>query len=219
VRVAVTQASPRGEEIAEALGEAGFEAVACPLVRIEWLAGPPIRTQGYDWLLLTSRNAVAPLLARVEGPVPQLGVIGPGTAEALRGHGLEPSLVARRSSQEGLAEELPRPAGRVLFAGAEGARDVLVRELGAEFVPLYRTVEERPEVFPDVDLVVLASASAARSFASLGLGHPCVAIGPQTAAEARGRGLQIAAEAEEQTPEGLVAGVKLAGSRIASSRS
>ena len=68
-----------------------------------------------------------------------------GTAEALREHGVEPDLVAAVSTQEGLAAELPRPAGRVLFAGAEDARDVLVRELGADFVALYRTVELRPE--------------------------------------------------------------------------
>lgn len=219
MRVAVTQAAPRGAELAEALRRVGFEAEACPLVRVEALDGPPIRLAGYDWLLLTSRNAVGPLLARVDDALPPVAVVGPGTAEALRAHGVEPSLVARRSSQEGLVEELPQPVGRVLFAGAEGARDLLVRELGADFVPLYRTVEERPARFPDADLVVLASASAARSLAALGLGRPCVALGPLTADEARRHGLEVVAEAESQTPEGLAAVVKLAASRIASSRS
>ena len=127
--------------------------------------------------------------------------------------------MASRSTQEGLAGELPRPAGRVLFAGAEGARDVIVRELDAEFVPLYRTVEERPASFPDADIVVLASGSAARALASVRRDLPCVSIGPTTTAEARRRGLTVVAEAERQDPEGLVAAVKLARSVIASSPS
>ncbi len=46
--------------------------------------------------------------------------------------------------RRGCSRELPRPAGRVLFAGAEGARRLLVDELGADFVPLYRTRELEP---------------------------------------------------------------------------
>lgn len=219
MRIAVTQAAPRGAVVAETLRRVGFEAVECPLVRVEPLEGPPIRAAGYDWLLLTSRNAVVPFLARLEGALPRVGVVGPGTAEALREQGVEPALVATSSSQEGLAGEVPRPAGRVLFAGAEGARDVLVRELGADFVPLYRTIEEQPEVFPESELVLLSSTSAVRSFAALGLGRPCVTIGPLTAEEARNLGLEVVAEAAAQTPEGLVDAVKLAASRIASSHS
>ena len=56
----------------------------------------------------------------------------------------------------------------MLFAGAEGARQLLVRELGADFVPLYRTVEEAPETLPETDVAVLASASAARALAAVG---------------------------------------------------
>ena len=51
----------------------------------------------------------------------------------------------RVSTQEGLLAEFPRPAGRVLFAGAEGARRLLVNELEADFVALYRTRELTPE--------------------------------------------------------------------------
>jgi uroporphyrinogen-III synthase len=137
----------------------------------------------------------------------------------LRGRGVEPALVPAVSTQEGLAAELPRPAGRVLFAGAEGARHVLVRELGADFVPLYRTVARRPQRFPAADLVVLASPSAARAFAALGLDLPCVSVGPVTSAEARTLGLRVAAEAESHDREGLVQAVKLAASTAGSSPS
>ena len=217
MKVVVTQAAPG--RAADALRAAGLDVEECPLIRIEPLAGGPISLEGYDWLLLTSRNAVGLLLARLDGPLPRVAVVGTGTAEALREQGIEPVVVARRSTQEGLLEELPRPVGRVLFAGAEGARDVLARELGADFLPLYRTIELRPERFPDADLVVVASPSAARAYAALACEAPCVAAGPVTAAEARRLRLDVAGEAESPGPDGVVDAVKLAASRIGSSRS
>jgi uroporphyrinogen III methyltransferase / synthase len=216
VRVVVTGTDPR---LGERLGAEGFEVVECPLIRIEPLDGPPVRAGDYDWVVLTSRHGVEQLLRRLEGPLPQVAVVGPGTAEALRAHGVEPDLVARRSTQEGLVEELPRPAGRVLFAGAEDARDLLVRSLGADSVPLYRTVGLTPDAFPDADLVVIASASAARALAETGTRIPCVSIGPVTSAEAELLGLEIAGEAETHDLEGLVRAVKLAASRAGSSPS
>jgi uroporphyrinogen III methyltransferase / synthase len=219
VRIVLTGTEDGGRRLAEGLTGEGHDVLRCPLVRVELVEGPPLSAAGYDWLLLTSRHGAKALFRRLEGPLPRVGVVGPGTAEALREHGVEPALVARRSTQEGLAAELPRPHGRVLFAGAEGARDVLVRELGAEFVPLYRTVEEAPEVFPEADLVVLASPSAARALARLRRDLPCVSIGPVTTAEAGRHGLQVVAEAESHDRDGLLRAVKLAASRAASSPS
>lgn len=219
MRVVLTATAVSAEPLAAALAAEGFEVETCPLVAVEALPGPPLRAAGYDWLLLTSRNAVEPLLERLEGALPRVAVVGPGTAEALRASGVEPDVVAGVSTQEGLAAALPRPAGRVLFAGAEGARDVLVRELGADFVPLYRTVGLRPERFPSADVVVLASPSAARSFAALGIDGPCVSIGPVTSGEARTLGLRVVAEAETHDREGVVQAVKLAASTAGSSPS
>jgi uroporphyrinogen-III synthase len=216
VKVVVTGTDPR---LGERLRSEGLDVVECPLVRIEPLVGPPVEAAGYDWVAVTSRNAVEPLLARVEGPLPKVAAIGPGTTEALREHGIEPALIARVSTQEGLVAELPRPVGRVLFAGAEGARDVLVRELGADFLALYRTVEVEPETPPAGDLAVIASASAARALAETGAALPCVSIGPVTSGEARRHGLEVAAEATSHDLEGLVQAVKLAESRAASSPS
>ena len=212
MKVVLTGTPGLAASLADALEAEGFEVEACPLVAVEPLAGPPVRAGEYDWLLLTSRSGVEALFARVDGPLPRVAVVGTGTAEALRERGVEPDLVAATSTQEGLAAEIPRPAGRILFAGAEDARGVLVRELGAEFVPLYRTMELRPDRFPDADLVVLASASAARSFAALAVQMPCVSIGPVTSAEARALGLRVVAEARSHDRAGLVEAVKLAAS-------
>jgi uroporphyrinogen-III synthase len=111
-------------------------------------------------------------------------------------------LVPATHTQEGLLGALPRE-GRVLLAAAEGARRLLVEERGADFLPLYRTIELHPGP-PDGDVALLASASAARAFAATGARLPVVAIGPQTAAEAREHGLEVAAVAETQDLDGLL---------------
>jgi uroporphyrinogen-III synthase len=208
VRVAVTGTD---ERLAERLRAAGFEVVVAPLIRVEEIDGPRIEAERYDWILVTSRNAVEPLLRRLHGRPNQVAAIGPGTAEALKAHDIEPAFVAERSTQEGLAEELPKPPGRVLHAAAEDARDVLVRELGAELVPLYRTVDVEAESFPQ--------ASAARALVALRRDLACVSIGPVTSAEARDGGLEVVAEAESHDLDGLVAAVKLAASHASSSPS
>ena len=212
-RVVLTRAKETSAELAAALRNEGFDVAECPLIRIEPIDGPPLDLAGYDWLVLTSRAGVEQLFVRAAGPLPSVAVVGPGTAAALREQGVEPAVIARRSTQEGRVAELPRPPGHVLFAGAEDARDVLVRELGADFVPLYRTVELRPEGFPDADLVVLASASAARALAALRSDLPCVSIGPVTSEEARRAGLTVVAEASTHDLDGLVEAVKLAASQ------
>jgi uroporphyrinogen-III synthase len=217
LRVIVTRAEGGAGRLAGRLRAAGFDVVECPLVRIESVPGPPVRAGGYDWVVLTSRAAVKEFFRRLEGPLPKVAVVGPGTAESLREHGVEPALVASRSTQEGLLAELPRPAGRVLFAGAEGARDLLARELGADTVVLYRTVPVMPERPPQGDLVVLASGSSARAFAALRLDLPCVSIGPVTSEAARAAGLRVVAEGSTHDLDGLVEAVKLVASRTGSS--
>src|SRR5439155_146104 len=162
----------------------------CPLIRIEPLGHEPIDVSGYDWVVVTSPNGAAELLRRARGTLPRVAAIGRGTAEAPGERGVEADVGARGSTQEGPPGRPPRPAGRVLFAGAESARRLLVDALGADFLPLYRTVELRPDAPPEGDLVVLASPSAARAFGGLGVGIPAVTIGPQTTAAARTAGVR-----------------------------
>jgi len=206
VRVVVTRPADQAEPLASRLRDAGHEVAVCPLIRIEPLGGE-IDTTGYDWVVVTSPNGASELARRRLGMLSKVAAIGPGTAVALREHGIQPDLVPRVSTQEGLLEELPRPAGRVLLAGAEGARRLLARELEADFVALYRTVELVPEATPSGDLVVLASASAARAFGRLGVDLPAVSIGPQTTAAARVAGVEVVAEARTHDLDGLLEAV------------
>ncbi len=220
VRVALTRAEGGNDELAARLRAAGLEVVECPLVAIEPIPGPPVDVEGYDWLVLTSRQGVRCLVERGwEGRLPRVAVIGPGTAAEAREAGIEPALVPDVSTQEGLVVAFAEPPGRVLFAGAEDARDVIALALDADVVPLYSTRALAPSGFPDTDLVVLASASAARAYAETGSTAPAVSIGPVTSAAAREAGLEVAAEAETHDADGLERAVKLAASRIASSPS
>jgi uroporphyrinogen-III synthase len=207
VKVIVTRPAAQAAPLAEALERLGHEAVLCPVLAVEPLGGGAVDTTGYDWVVITSANGAAEFARRRTGPLPRVAAIGPGTAEALAAHGLAADLVPSLSTQEGLVAELPRPAGRVLFAGAEGARRHLVDTLGADFMPLYRTVPLRPAVAPEGDLVVLASASAAKAFAELRTDVPAVSIGPQTTQAAAAAGLWVVEEARTHDLDGLLAAV------------
>jgi uroporphyrinogen-III synthase len=206
VRVLVTRPHGQADELLQRIGELGHDAVHCPLIATEPISDDPIDVTGYDWVVVTSPNGARELLRRAGGPLPRVAAIGRATAQALGGA----DLVPRISTQEGLLAELPRPPGRVLLAAAEGARRLLVDDLGADFVALYRTRELVPEALPDGDLVVLASPSAARSLAGTGRMIPTVTIGPETTRAAREGGLEVLAEAETHDLDGLVAAVEKA---------
>ncbi|HEY2542041.1 MAG TPA: uroporphyrinogen-III synthase [Gaiellaceae bacterium] len=194
MRVLVTR-----EELVPRVEALGHDAVLCPLIRVEPLGDDPLDLSVWDWVVVTSANGARELGRRLVAPPHHLAAIGPGTADALRDAGLEPDLVPRVHTQEGLRDELP-PGRRTLLAAAEGARrDVL----DAEFLPLYRTVELQPDV-PPADVALLMSGSGARALAASGAHMPVVAIGPQTAAEARQAGLEVVAVAETHDLDGLV---------------
>jgi uroporphyrinogen-III synthase len=206
MRIALTRPEGQNEELAARLRELGLEVVLCPLIAIEPLGDEPIDLEGYDWLIVTSVNAARELKRRGRGRPGRVAAIGRATAEAFGGADLIPAV----STQEGLLHALPRPAGRVLIAGAERARRLLAEELGADFLPLYRTRELRPEQPPDVDLTVLASPSAARALAAAGRTGPAVSIGPETTAAAREGGIRVVEEASPHDLDGLVAAVRRA---------
>jgi uroporphyrinogen-III synthase len=81
---------------------------------------------------------------------------------------------------------------------------MLVDQLDADFIPLYRTHGRRPERLPEVDVVVLASPSAAEAFAALGRDIAAVSIGPETTKTAEECGLRVVREASTHDLDGLV---------------
>ncbi len=207
LRVIVTRAAGQIEPLARRIEELGHEVVRCPLIELEPAGPDSVELDGYDWVVVTSAYGARELIRRARGSWPRVAAIGPGTAAALHEGGIEPALVPKVSTQEGLVAELPRLAGRVLFAGAERARRLLVDALGADFVAIYRTRELRPDPPPAGDVVVLASSSAASACAALGLDLPAVSIGPETTRTAAAAGIRVVVEADPHDLDGLVAAV------------
>ena len=203
MRVIVTRPAGQEEELVQGLVALRHEVVHCPLLEVEPLGDGPVDVSGYDWVIVTSANGARELRRRMTGTPGRVAAIGRATADAFGDVDLVPAV----STQEGLLAELPRPAGRVLFAGAEGARRLLADELGADVVPLYRTRELTPAPPPEGDLVVLTSASAARAFARLAVAIPAVSIGPLTTAAAREAGVEVIGEAATHDVPGLLTAI------------
>ena len=202
-RIVVTRPEGRETELLRRLREAGHDPMHVPLVATEPVGRAPVDVGGYDWVVLTSVVGARELRRRMRGRPRRVAAIGPATAAAFGGA----DLIGTPSTQEGLLAAMPRPAGRVLFAGAEGARRLLPDALDADVVVLYRTVELIPPTFPECDLVVLASPSAARAYAALGVDVPAASIGPETTRAAAAAGVRVAAQATESDLDGLLGAV------------
>ena len=191
----------------------------------------------YDWLIFTSQNAVAifweQLLGRGKDSRALAGLkiaaVGPATAGALLEHGITVDVIPERFVAEGLLESMREredvAGSKVLYVTAEGARDVLpggLREIGANLVIVeaYRTIPDgagaerlaRAIEAGKVDLATFTSASAVRGYIEavgedLALRIPAASIGPQTSDALREAGIEVEAEAEESTIDGLVSAV------------
>lgn len=203
-RIVVTRPAGREEALVERLLALGYDVIHVPLVSLEPLGDEPVDVGGYDWVVLTSVTGARELRRRMRGTPRRVAAIGAATAAAFG----RADVVATTSTQEGLLAALPPSPGRVLFAGAESARRLLPDALGAEVVPLYRTVELAPPKWPACDLVVLASPSAAHALARVDRRTPVVSIGPETTRAAREAGLVVAAEAGSSDLSGLVEAVE-----------
>jgi uroporphyrinogen III methyltransferase/synthase len=202
----------------------GARVVVAPAIRIEPLEAQLPDLAEVDLLCVTSPNGARRLLeiARDARALagPTIAAIGPGTADALRFGGIEPDIVPPRAVAESLVDALAGiECRRALIARAEVARDVLpdaLRERGVEveILPLYRTVAEpleegALEAARGADYVTFTSASAVRFYVEAAGapadGQQIVSIGPITSEALRGHGLEPHVEAQQHTPDGLVA--------------
>ena len=241
VRVMVTRPRSQAAGLCNLLAQEGAIPVEVPAVAIEPL--PDLasldaaldRLGSYQWVVFTSANAVDVVLGRIprmaEGAdaFADLGVcaIGPGTAAALEGWGLQPAYVPERYVAEGLVDGLQAhlaTGDRVLLPRAEGARGVLIdglRSAGAmvEEVPIYRAVPPpdlaacaRSALEAGVDAVTFTSSSTVRHLVAALDGRAealdgvvVACVGPVTAATAGEAGLRVDVVASEYATPGLVA--------------
>ena len=226
--VAVTRARAQASGLAARLRALGATAVEAPAIRIAPLDGPAPDIGRYDLVCLTSPNGVRLLferLARAGRDARAFGgarvaAIGPGTAAALRAHGLIADVVPERFVAEGLIEALADvPVTRALVARAAEARDVLpdaLRERGADVdvLALYETVAEpvsegQRAAVAGADYVTFTSSSTVRFFFAaigdgLSDGTRLVSIGPVTSEALRQHGREPDVEAARHDIDGVV---------------
>jgi uroporphyrinogen III methyltransferase/synthase len=231
--VAVTRARAQASELARRLAVLGASVVETPAIRIEPIVGPPLDLRPYDLICLTSPNGVKALferLAQATGTPRDarafanacVAAIGPGTARALREHGIIADVVPERFVAESLVEALAAiPIRRALVARAREAREVLpeaLRARGAEVdvVALYETVAEAlpPRVLAEArraDYITFTSSSTVRFFhqaagedLALSATTRVVSIGPVTSEALREHGIEPHVEAERHDIDGLV---------------
>ncbi len=223
ISIAVTRARAQASALAAQLSELGAEVIEAPAIKIEPLNPSLPNFNDYDLLCLTSPNGVEQLFAAIGDARDLAGLtvaaIGPGTARALLSHGIKADIVPDRSIAEALVEALAElPVERALIARAEEGRDVLpdaLRARGAEvdLLALYRTVAEpladdARAAALGADYATFTSASSARFFheaAGTLDGPRLVSIGPITSDQLRELGYEPAVEANDHTPDGLVA--------------
>jgi len=239
ITVAVTRARAQASGLAARLRGLGADAVEAPAIRIVPLPGPAPAVESYDLICLTSPNGARLLFERLAAAGrdarslagARVAAIGPGTAAALRAHGVIADIVPERFVAEGLVEALADvPVRRALVARAAQARDVLpdaLRERGTQVdvVALYETVAEpfdddQRAAVGRADYVTFTSSSTVEFFlaaldgAPLGERTRLVSIGPVTSDALRARGLEPAVEARRHDIDGLVqAVIDDAGSR------
>lgn len=193
-RIVVTQAALQAPELADLLRASGAAPLLYPCIDIRPPDDPATLDQalalatqsGFDWLVLTSTNAVCVVAQRLAtlGLTPQhlagmrVATVGASTAAAVQEQlGLAVTLTPEAAVAEALADLLVRelhPGDRVLLPQAALARPVLANRLAAAGVVVtqvvaYDTVRgsggaDLPNLLAQraVDAVTLASSSAFR---------------------------------------------------------
>ncbi len=196
-KIVVTRAAEQAGEFSAKLAALGATVLECPTIKLvepeSWqLLDLAIRElAGYDWVVLTSGNAVRFFFQRLDAlglDARALGccricAVGPRTADELRSFGIKPDLVPADYKAEGVVDEFSRldmHNSRVLFPRADKARDVIPRELKRMGAHVDSPVAYR-NVFPErlppetlfalekrsVDCITFTSSSTVQNLAAM----------------------------------------------------
>lgn len=240
-RILITRTRRQASDLAAQLEALGAIPVLVPTIEIVPPASyAPLdaaldELESFDWILFTSANAVEVFEERRNRSLQprRIGVIGPATAKAVQGIGLQVDLVPPQYIAESLAEALIFEAAgkRMLLIRAEQARDVLPETLasaGAQvtIAPAYRNQAPPESIhllqqlfsssdsYPDV--ITFTSASTARNLDDLlkaaevvlPEGIPLASIGPVTSLALRDLGYEPTIEAAESSLAGLTQAIQ-----------
>lgn len=192
--VVVTRSARQSGALIGPLEAMGATVIAFPVIETvepdDW--GPADRAieslARYDWIVLTSANAVRCFFDRLQAwdmtpadmGTAKIAVVGEATARVLLERGIVADLVPGDYRAEGLVDEFARLGvglgHHILLPRALEAREILpdtMRERGAavDVVPVYRTVRAQPDpealkliTSADIDAVTFTSPSTFRNF-------------------------------------------------------
>ncbi len=239
-RILVTRARSQASKLVEKLENLGAEVLEYPSIKIVPLHDTKPLDKAleniakYDWMVLTSSNAVRGVGERmvdlgIDSRVfahMKFAVNGPSTANALSELGimadLMPSQYLARELVDSLKKEIPTPQ-KVLFPRSEIGRETLakgLRDIGSTVDEITAYSTESPEDTGElaakayeegVDFTTFTSSSTVKNLVNLMCGNPdlintskTVIIGPITAQTARELGVNVDLQAEEQSTDGIV---------------
>jgi uroporphyrinogen III methyltransferase/synthase len=231
--VVVTRPRAQASALAGRLRGLGARVVEAAAIRPEPLDFTMPDLEGVDLLVLSSPHGAARCFAGLRATGrdaralagTRVAVIGPGTADAVRAHGVEPDLIPKKAVGESLAELVADlDVRRAVIVRARGGRDVVRQALADQGVQDVTVVEPYVTVAEpldprtraralEADWATFTSASSARFFCEAAGGADAVrdsglqlaSIGPITTQALRDLGLEPHIEAAEHTPAGLVA--------------
>lgn len=195
-KVLITRALDQAGDFAALLEERGLIPLTFPTIEF----APPEDTEkvaktlrnisSFDWILLTSANAVRYFIKSLEKVAPlalllkniKVCAVGPKTAEAAEKLGLIIDLIPEDYQAEGVIHAFAAvgiEGKNILFPRAEEGRDVLpdsLEKMGAsvELVPVYRTVKPEGKegklkaiLEKGVDFITFTSGSTVNNFLSM----------------------------------------------------
>jgi uroporphyrinogen-III synthase len=192
-RVVVTRAEEQSKALLQALREKGAVPLLAPMVAfappdLPDLVDEAIRAmESYDWVFLTSQNAVRALQERCEFlDIPlgeaarksKIAAVGPATAEAAKDAGLKLEYVAVKHQGMALAEELAEKikGKSVLLPRSDRANPELMErleELGARAreIVAYKTVPPGEKALANAEAILKESANAVLFFSPSAVNH------------------------------------------------
>jgi uroporphyrinogen III methyltransferase / synthase len=172
--VLVTRASAQASGFAELLRSHGARVLELPTLEIvppsSWvdLDRGIEKLSDFDWLILTSTNAVDAFFARLHQAGKdsralasvKIAVVGQKTAQSLQAYGIMPDFIPPNFIADALVSNFPlSPAGqRILFPRVEtGGREVLVKALTAQGAIVVEVAAYQSQCPESIDLSILAA--------------------------------------------------------------
>ncbi|MCH7970158.1 MAG: uroporphyrinogen-III C-methyltransferase [Chloroflexi bacterium] len=244
-RVLVTRARSQASRLVKKLEELGAEVLEYPAIKIVPVRDPSPLDEAlrnisrYDWMMLTSSNAVRGVTDRMRATGIdsrafahlKFGVVGPSTARALSAIGITADAMPDQYIASAMVD-LVRQDGivpaHVLFPRSDIGGETLatgLRELGSQVDEVIAYSTETPGDTGDlardayeqgIDFTTFTSSSTVRNLVGLLDGSPdlintskTIIIGPVTAETAIELGVNIDVRAREQSIDGLVTAITL----------